>query len=270
MPDNEIDGRRGYECLRYDEPREHVARVTLHRPERANALSARLLGELRDVVTRIMDDRDVRVWILTGAPRSDGRPMFSSGVDMVDATGRPEDFDKADGRGLVDLVDDAPKPSIAAIDGTCTTGALELALACDLRIASSRSQLSDWHMKRSGLGIGSWGSAARLSRLVGLDRAKEILLTSRVVEGEEAARIGLVHRAVEHEELMEAALETAGQIAAMPPRGVQATLSYLQLQANLSTQESIHLGTFAPELMGIRRRPFSDAASRFLRERADD
>lgn len=269
MSETVIDAMPDYACLDYDEPREHVARVTMCRPDRANALSAQLLEELRDVVARIMDDRNVRVWILTGAPRTDGRPMFSSGVDMVDATGRPEDFNKADGRGLVDLIDDAPKPSIAAIDGTCTTGALELALACDLRIASSRAQLSDWHMKRSGLGIGSWGSAARLSRLVGLDRAKELLLTSRVVEGEEAARIGLVHRVVDHEELAEAALEMAGEIAAMPPRGVQATLSYLQLQAHLPVQESIHLGTFAPELMGIRRRPFSDAASRFLRDRSD-
>lgn len=258
-----------YECLRYDRPIEHVVRVVLHRPGSANALSARLLMELRDVVGRILDDESVRAWILTGAPRPDGRPMFCAGVDMKDALSRHDEFERADGRGLVDLIDNAIKPSIAVIDGVCTTGGLEVALACDLRFASSRAELSDWHMKRSGLGIGSWGSAARLSRLVGLDRAKEMLLTSRVVGGEEAAAIGLVHRVVHEDELMEAAVESAGQIAAMPPRGVQATLAYLQLQAHLSTQESIHLGTFAPELMGIKRRPFSDAAERFLRDQGD-
>lgn len=269
MSDEPAGSRPDYECLLYDRPAEHVARIALHRPGAANALSTRLLLELRDAVGRVLEDDSVRAWILTGAPRADGRPMFSAGVDMKDAVSDHEKFERADGRGLVDLIDNAVKPSIAVIDGICTTGGLEVALACDLRFASPRAQLSDWHMKRSGLGIGAWGSAARLSRLVGLDRAKEILLTSRVVGGEEAAAIGLVHRVVAEDELMESALETAGQIAGMPPRGVRATLGYLQLQAHLSTQESIHLGTFAPELMGIRRRPFSDAAERFLRERDD-
>src|SRR3546814_15462013 len=85
-------------------------------------------------------------------------------------------------------IDDLPKPSIALIDGVCTTGGLELALACDLRIAAETAALSDWHLRRTGLGIGQWGMAARLARLVGTDRARELILPGTVPAGERRGR----------------------------------------------------------------------------------
>ena len=257
-----------YHRIRYETPREHVVRIVLDRPERANALDSEMLLELHDAVGRVLADDDVRAWLLTGSPRTDGRPWFSSGVDMKEALD-PAGPAAIDGADVADLIDDALKPSIAVIDGVCTTGALELALACDMRVAATTAELSDWHMKRSGLGIGAWGAAARLSRLVGVDKAKELLLLSEVVDGMEAARIGLVNRAVPSERLMETALDMASTIAAMPPRGVRTTLGYLSLQADMSKREAMRWGGLTPDLMGVRLRPFGDAAARFVRDRKE-
>ena len=86
--------------------------------------------------------------------------------------------------------DEVPRdfgPSIAVIGGFCTTGALEVAMACDLRIAADTARISDWHLKTTGLGIGQWGAAVRLTRLVGIDKAKELLLTGVEISGAEAS-----------------------------------------------------------------------------------
>jgi enoyl-CoA hydratase/carnithine racemase len=253
-----------YEHLRLERPAPHVARVVLSRPASANALSSALLDELDDAVRRIEGDDEVRVWLLAGAPRPDGRPCFSAGVDMKEALAGPVTH-RSNPAELVDRIDDMLKPSIAVIAGVCTTGALELALACDLRIAGRSARISDWHLKRSGLGIGAWGGSARLSRLVGVDKAKELLLLGTEVDGAEAARINLVNRAVDDEALDSSALQMAGTIASLPRRGVRATLGYLQLQADMSKREAIRWAELTPGLMGLTLRPFEDAAARFYK-----
>lgn len=255
-----------YEQLRLERPAEHVARVVLDRPAQANALSTPLLSELDDAVRTIDADDDVRVWILTGADRPDGRPWFSSGADMKEALsgGPAADVDPV---RLVNRIDDMLKPSIAAIGGLCTTGGLELALACDLRIAGETSRLSDLHLERSGLGIGAWGVAARLSRLVGVDKAKELLLLSCEVDGMEAGRIGLVNRVVPDDKVQATALEWATTMASRPRRGVRTTLGYLAMQADMSKRDAIHWADLTPGFMGVTLRPFSDAAGRFFDQR---
>jgi enoyl-CoA hydratase/carnithine racemase len=155
------------------------------------------------------------------------------------------------------------------IDGVCTTGALELALACDLRVAATTARLSDRHMSLSGLGIGAWGAAARLSRLVGVDKAKELLLLSSEVDGAEARRIGLVNTVVDSSELDATALGMASTIARMPRRGVRTTLAYLQLQADMDKYEAIRWADRMPDVAGLRLRSFGDAAERFFAGRRD-
>jgi enoyl-CoA hydratase len=252
----------GYDHIRYETVADHVARVTLDRPEAANALSPALFAELDDAVSRIDADDDVRVWLLTGAPRTDGRPWFSAGADLKAAT-RPYAGRLVDPARLVDRIDDLLKPSIAVIGGFCTTGALELVMACDLRIAARSARLSDWHLKATGLGIGRWGSAVRLSRLVGADKAKELLLTGVEISGDEAERIGLVTRCVADADVDQAALDMATTIAGMPRRGVRTTLGFLSMQQDLSKHEALRLADRAPELMGLTLRPVADAAARF-------
>jgi enoyl-CoA hydratase/carnithine racemase len=252
-----------YTTLRVDFPAEHVARLTIDRPEVANALNGVFFAELSAALDALEADNGVRVWLLTGAPRSDGRPWFSAGADMKAALDAP-DPTGVDPAAVVERIDAMLLPSIAVIAGVCTTGALELAMACDLRIAASSARLSDWHLKRTGLGIGAWGAAARLSRLVGQAKAKELILVGNEVDGEEAARIGLVNAAVADDQLEARALAWATDIAARPRRGVRATLGYLQLQADMSTHEAIRFAEVAPSYFGLTLRPFSDAASRFF------
>ena len=258
--------------LRLERPSEHVAVVVIDAPAVANALSGRFFAELAVALDTIEQDDAIRAWLLTGAPRPDGRPWFSSGADLREAAG--ERGSGAGRRGpavapaaVVDRVDDLLKPSIAVIAGVCTTGALELAMACDLRIAAESARLSDWHLKRTGLGIGAWGSAARLSRLVGVDKAKELLLLGEEVSGTEAERIGLVNKSVPDDDLMPEALRWAATIAARPRRGVRATLGFLQLQADMSKQEALRWAQLTPSFMGLELRPFQDAAQRFYRAR---
>jgi enoyl-CoA hydratase/carnithine racemase len=258
--------------LRLERPSEHVAVVVIDAPAVANALSGRFFAELSVALDTIERDDAIRVWLLTGAPRPDGRPWFSAGADLRDAVG---------GRGpgaaprspavapaaVIDRVDDLLKPSIAVVAGVCTTGALELAMACDLRLAAESARLSDWHLKRTGLGIGAWGSAARLSRLVGVDKAKELLLLGEELSGAEAERIGLVNKAVPDDDLMPEALRWAATIADRPRRGVRATLGFLQLQADMSKHDALRWAQLTPGYMGLELRPFQDAAQRFYRDR---
>jgi enoyl-CoA hydratase/carnithine racemase len=260
--------------LRLERPSEHVAVVVIDAPAVANALSGRFFAELAVALDTIEQDDAIRVWLLTGAPRPDGRPWFSAGADLREAAG---------GRGagagphgpavapaaVIDRVDDLLKPSIAVIAGVCTTGALELAMACDLRMAAESARLSDWHLKRTGLGIGAWGSAVRLSRLVGVDKAKELLLLGEEVSGAEAERIGLVNKAVPDDDLMPAALRWAATIAERPRRGVRATLGFLQLQAGMPKNEALRWAQLTPGYMGLELRPFQDSANRFYRTRGE-
>lgn len=257
---------REFEYLLIDTPVDHVLRVTLNRPHVANALSAGLMSELRDVVETIRHDADIHVWMLTGASREDGRPCFSAGADMKEAVA-PDAPPRFPGSQLADAIDDLLTPSIAVIDGVCTTGALELALAFDLRLAADRARLTDQHMERSGLAIGAWGLAARLSRLVGVDKAKELLLLSESLSGTEAERIGLVNRVYPAEELMDGAMGIASRIAGMPRRGVRATLGFLGSQVDMSKRDAIRWGELTPEFMDMKLRPFKDAATRFFDRR---
>jgi enoyl-CoA hydratase/carnithine racemase len=260
--------------LRLERPSEHVAVVVIDAPAVANALSGGFFAELTVALDTIEQDDVIRVWLLTGAPRPDGRPWFSSGADLREAAG-----ERGSGVGphgpaatpaaVIDRVDDLLKPSIAVIAGVCTTGALELAMACDLRIAAESARLSDWHLKRTGLGIGAWGAAARLSRLVGVDKAKELLLLGAEVGGTEAERIGLVNKAVPDDDLMPEALRWAATIADRPRRGVRATLGFLQLSADMSKQEALRWAQLTPGYMGLELRPFRDAAQRFYRARGE-
>jgi enoyl-CoA hydratase/carnithine racemase len=171
---------------------------------------------------------------------------------------------------IVDRIDDLLKPSIAAIAGVCTTGALELVMACDLRVAAESARLSDWHLKATGLGIGAWGSAVRLSRLVGVDKAKELLLTGVEVSGVDAARIGLVNRAVPDGRLDDEVLELATAIAAMPAKGVRTTLGFLAMQEDRSKHDALRWADLTPEWMGVQLRPLQDAAARFERRQRPD
>ena len=189
-----------------------MALVTINRPEKHNAISLDTLEELHRAVRQAAGDDDVRVITITGA----GGRSFASGSDLSEVLHR--DFRKALEpivQGLADQLERTPKPTIAAIDGICMGGGLEVALGCDLRIATPRSRFATPEGK---LGIIPGGGAtARLPRLVGPGWAMEMMLMGEPIDAEHALSIGLVTRLVAPEELLREARRMADHLAGFAP-----------------------------------------------------
>jgi enoyl-CoA hydratase len=177
-----------------------------------NALDRPTLEELRDRLAELADDAEARVVILTGA----GGRAFVAGADIKYMSGLGVDDAKAWGElghASAGLLETMQKPTIAAIDGFALGGGCELALACDLRYASSGAKLGQPEIN---LGIiPGWGGTQRLARVCGLGVAKDLILTGRVVDAEEALQVGLVNGV--HDPAIDKAREVAEQLAAKSP-----------------------------------------------------
>ena len=185
-----------------------VAVVTIDRPDALNALNVETLTALRDRLSELALDGDVRVVVLTGA----GEKAFVAGADIKYMSGL--DVERAKAWGALGhetgrLLETMPKPTIAAVNGFALGGGCELALACDIRYASSRAKLGQPEIN---LGIvPGWGGTQRLARVCGIGVAKELIYTGRTVDAEEALRIGLVNAIADP--VLEKALETAHELA---------------------------------------------------------
>jgi enoyl-CoA hydratase len=179
-----------------------------------NALDVGTLTGLRDRLGELAQDPSARVVVLTGA----GEKAFVAGADIKYMSGLEVDEARewgALGHACGRLLEAMPKPAIAAIDGFALGGGCELALACDIRYASTRSRLGQPEIN---LGIiPGWGGTQRLARVCGLGFAKDLILTGRVVDAEEALRHGLVTAVFDPAELLDRALETARLLAAKSP-----------------------------------------------------
>jgi enoyl-CoA hydratase len=196
-----------------DVAREHaVALVTIDRQEALNALDVATLTELRDCLRDLGEDDEVRVVILTGA----GEKAFVAGADIKYMSGLGVDEAKewgALGHEAGRLLETMPKPTIAAINGFALGGGCELALACDIRYASTNAKLGQPEVN---LGIiPGWGGTQRLARVCGLGVAKELIFTGRTVAAEEALRIGLVNGV--DDPVLEKAREVAQLLASKSP-----------------------------------------------------
>ena len=227
-----------YEFIRYEKPEEHVVAITLNRPDRLNALGQRMLSELNSALESIEKDNDVRVFLLTGATRTDGRPCFSAGGDLR-SVADGEKMDPYLGMQVTNAIDDLLKPSIAVVDGVCTAGGAEIALACDFRLVAESAQVSDFHLKNLGTGLGGWGGSTRWARLVGVTNAKEIILTGKVLNGQDAYRIGFASGVYPANRLWDEAMKMARAIAGMKPEGVRLTLAHLDRVADMSRDEAL-------------------------------
>jgi enoyl-CoA hydratase/carnithine racemase len=176
-----------------------VRHVVLNRPDKRNAMSQALLVELADALREAANDASVHCVVLRGAG-----PVFSAGVDLNELAsfaGDPDVLRPFRGVFLdcANLCEQMPKPVVCQIHHTCVGGALEVALGCDLRIASEGSQLGLPEV-RFGI-IPDVGGSSRLPAVVGLGRAKELIMTARMIDASEAHHIGLVNRVVPADEL---------------------------------------------------------------------
>ena len=240
-----------YETIRFERRDDGIAILTLNRPQRLNAINRIVLTEIDAALDEIERDDAIRVFLITGAPRADGRPCFSAGFDLKSVSEGilPE---KGLGQRVTDRLDDLLKPSIAVVDGVCSTGGGELAMAADLRVVGAKLELSDWHLKNLGTGLGEWGAATRWARLAGAQKAKEVMLTGRVLGAAEAVSCGWAVAQHPSERLLDAALEMARAIAGMNPKGVRMTLLHLDRTEDMTREQSLRWSLELPKIVGVK------------------
>lgn len=197
-----------------EERRDNVVLLSLNRPERHHALSQSLSDQLADAIARASDDPDVGCLILTGT----GEKAFCAGGDMLEMSGVEQQSQRTSGAGgLFGVLAKAPMPVIAAINGYCFGGGARLAIGCDIRLASDNASF-----RLPGSEYGLVVAAATLPRLVGAERAKELIFTARKFTAEEAHRYGLVSEVYPQSELLPAAWAMAQTIAGHSAGAVRA------------------------------------------------
>ena len=201
-----------------------IATVTLNRPEAMNALSKALRHRLYEVMKELDEDDSVRAVVLTGA----GERAFTAGLDLKELGSEEGALGAANAEGAdenpVKAIEQCRKPVIGAINGVAITGGFEVALACDVLIASTNARFADTHA-RVGI-VPGWGLSQKLSRMIGISRAKELSFTGNFLDAETAERWGLVNRVVAPEELLRIAQRIAGDMASVDP-GFLATYKQL-------------------------------------------
>ena len=190
---------------------EGIATVTVNRPAAMNAMNAATLGELETVVAEIVSNPAIRAAIITGA----GSKAFVAGADIAalrDMTSTEARDLALQAHRIYAAIERSPKPFIAAVNGYVLGGGCELAMACDIRLASENAKFGQPEIN---IGIlPGFGGTQRLPRLVGKGRALEIILTGDMIDAREALRIGLVNRVTAQDELLVEARKLAGKIAA--------------------------------------------------------
>jgi enoyl-CoA hydratase len=198
-----------------------IATLTLNRPDSMNALSTRLRRALAAAFSELNDDDETQVVILTGA----GERAFCAGLDLKELGGEAAASDQpgdgpGDDRDPVRVMDAFDRPIIGAINGVAITGGFEIALACDVLIGSTAARFADTHA-RVGIMPG-WGLSQRLSRVIGLYRAKELSLTGNFLSAEQAEAWGLLNRVVEPEILLDTCRALAKDMISCQPGMVPA------------------------------------------------
>ncbi len=196
----------------------NVAVVTMNRPEAMNALSSALREDLAKAMVAVDADDSIHAVVLTGA----GQRAFTAGLDLKElgTQGLGAANAETPDANPVKAIEQCRKPVIGAINGVAITGGFEVAVACDILIASENARFADTHA-RVGIMPG-WGLSQKLSRLIGISRAKELSLSGNFLDAQTACAWGLVNRVVSAEELLPAAKKLAADIASADPGMIQA------------------------------------------------
>src|SRR5688572_6992978 len=215
-----------------------IARLTVNRPNKLNALNAIVIAELADAVTRIETDSAVRGVIVTGA----GTKAFVAGADVNELTeqGATGGRNRAVvGQRVFRRLEQCGKPVIAAVNGFALGGGCELAMACHLRVASDTAKFGQPEVK---LGIApGYGGTVRLPRLVGRARALELLLTGEMIDAQEAHRIGLVNRVVSADRLLSESEALLRTILTNGPLAVRACLEAVDAGLDMGVDQALLL-----------------------------
>jgi enoyl-CoA hydratase/carnithine racemase len=228
---------------------ERIATISLNRPERLNALSEAMRTELHTAVVDCGANDDVRVIVITGTGRG-----FCSGGDVKTMNERNEagastNFEEkvAPARDQAVLaMRDSPKPIIAAVNGAAAGAGMNVALACDIRIASSNARFGQTFTRR-GLHP-DWGGTYFLPRIVGMAKACELIFTGKMIDADEALRLGIVSEVVEPDALMSTVNELASAMAAGPPIAIRLARRAMYRNMDASLREALEYETYAQNI----------------------
>ncbi|MFN5378666.1 MAG: enoyl-CoA hydratase/isomerase family protein [Ignavibacteria bacterium] len=213
-----------------------VAVVTLHRPDKLNALNAELLRALESTFTDIQSNEDVRVVVVTGS----GPKAFAAGADIAELASQSEHSGRIfaeRGQRVFTLIERLGVPVIAAVNGFALGGGCELAMACHMRFAADTARFGQPEIN---LGIiPGYGGTQRLPRLVGMAKALELILSGDMIDAQEAHKLGLVNRIYPHAELLEKTLEFAKGLASKAPLALRACLEATQSAGDTSLLEGL-------------------------------
>ena len=224
-----------YQFLKLEKA-DFIATVTVSREKAMNALNPDVLKEITRCFQSLSEDREVRAVILTGA----GDKAFVAGADIAAmSTMTPEqagEFGKL-GHEAMSSVENCKRPVIAAVNGFCLGGGMELALSCDFIYASEKAKLG---LPEVGLGLfPGWGGTQRLTRLLGKNRAKEVILTGRIFSAQEALQLGIVNRVCSPENLLNDVRATVGEIAKKGPMAVSLAKKLINNACNTTLEEGL-------------------------------
>lgn len=226
-----------YECVRFEKENK-IARITINRPDKLNALSIKTVKELIDAFQKAKDDDDVRTVIFSG----EGGKAFAAGADigelqMLDMVGG-KDFSER-GHKLCNLIENLGKPVIGVISGFALGGGCELAMACTLRVAGEKAKLGQPEINLGT--IPGYGGTQRLPRLIPRGLAMEMILTGRVIGAEEAHRLGLVNMVVKQDDLEGEVDKLAEMLASKPPFALRACMEAVTHGSEVSYEESCRI-----------------------------
>ncbi len=227
---------RHYESL-IVKKEEGIGWITLNRPHRLNTLTGDMVNEMHSVLDDFEADKEVKCIVITGA----GDKAFSAGADVTALQGlTPATAVEASAKGqaLYSRLEKIGKPVIASLNGYALGGGLEMAIACDFRVASENAEMGQ---TESNLGlIPGWGGTQRLVRIIGLPKAKELIMLGNRITADEAARIGLVTKVVPKAKLQEETVALARKLADGPPIALRLA------------KETINFGTQVPLDIGLK------------------
>ena len=215
-----------------------IATITLNRPEALNAFSKEVIEEILKALEDVKADENTRVVILTGA----GEKAFSAGADIKAMKGmnalKARELSLM-GEKLCDALENLEKPVIAAINGYALGGGLEVAMACDIRIASENARMGQTEIN-IGL-IPGWGGTQRLTRLIGKTKAKELIFTGKIVDAKTAEQLGIVNMVVPTEKFREAVQQFAVELASKAPVALKVAKALINKGSEISLDAAIAL-----------------------------
>lgn len=220
------------------EKNRNIATITLNRPEALNAFSNEVIEELLHAIEAVKNDEETRVLVLTGA----GEKAFSAGADikaMAEMTALKARELSSMGEKLCVYLEDLGKPVIAAINGYALGGGMEVAMACDFRIAVETARMGQTEIN-IGL-IPGWGGTQRLTRLIGMTKAKELIFTGKIIDAKAAEQMRILNMVVSPDKFKETVQQFAADLASKAPVAIKVAKALMNKGADMSLESALEL-----------------------------